>query len=323
MRILPQAGAEELHALGIDAACDQGLHDRGHGVGAVGNENGIGQLRRLRDVAHRSLHLRPVGRIALERDDPAAPPRHDLLERRLHHAAIGIVGNERGDRPFVLRDGIADDAVDVGLGKKAQQIDPARGDVAVGRERDHRHVARPRGPADRTDREREQRAQDDLGAFVERLLRRLLRTRRAAAVVLHQQLEIRVVEFRERHLGGVAHGLRRHRRVAACGQRQDETDLDLAFADIGRGLGRPAGRGAGPKVTQGKVPGTAGQHGDGCQGGEPRGRRARRPRTEGLQCSEHGAGLLDDDRSCRRSPAPATGRLVGKCLTERSKWLSE
>ena len=38
---------------------------------------------------------------------------------------------------------------------------------------------------------REQRPDDDLGAFRERLLRRLLRAARGAAVVLHQKLDVR------------------------------------------------------------------------------------------------------------------------------------
>ena len=116
--------------------------------------------------------------------------------------------NER----LALAGGVADDALDVGLRQEAQEIDAAGGHVGVGRERDHRNVAGAREPADRTDREREQRPEDDLGALVEHLLRRLLGALRAAAVVLHQQLEVRVVEFRERHLGGVAHGLRGDRR---------------------------------------------------------------------------------------------------------------
>ena len=78
-----------------------------------------------------------------------------------------------------MRGGVFDDAVDVGLRQEAQQIDAAAGDVGIGRERDHRNVAR-RAPAcagGGTDW-REQRTEDDLGAFVERLLRRLLRALR-------------------------------------------------------------------------------------------------------------------------------------------------
>ena len=56
---------------------------------------------------------------------------------------------------------------------------------------------------------------------LERLLRRLLRAARRAAVVLHQKLDVGIVEFGERHLGGVAHrqrGARRHCRCADSGR---------------------------------------------------------------------------------------------------------
>ena len=102
--------------------------------------------RRLRHVAHRALHLGPVERVALERHDAAAPPRHRLLERRLDHRAIGIVRDERGERALSLAGGITDDAVDVGFRQEAQEIHAARGDIGVGRERDHRHAARAREP---------------------------------------------------------------------------------------------------------------------------------------------------------------------------------
>ena len=83
------------------------------------------------------------------------------------HCPAASAANER----LPLRDGVVDDALDVGLRQEAQQIDAARGDVGVGRERDHRNVALARDCADRADRLREQRAEDDLGAFVDRLLR--------------------------------------------------------------------------------------------------------------------------------------------------------
>ena len=64
------------------------------------------------------------------------------------------------------------------LRQKAQQIDAARGDIGVGRKGDHRNVARARHLPDDADRLREQRPENDLGAFVERLLRGLPRRRR-------------------------------------------------------------------------------------------------------------------------------------------------
>ena len=79
---------------------------------------------------------------------------------------------------------------------------------------------------------------DDLGAFVDRLLRDLLRALRAAGVVLDQELDVGILEFRERHLGGVLHRLRGDAGIARCRQRQDQADLDLAVADRGRLLRR-------------------------------------------------------------------------------------
>ena len=76
---------------------------------------------------------------------------------------------------------------------------------------------------DRRDRMREQRPEDDFGALVERLLRRLLGAAGAAAVVLHQQLDVGDVEFGERKLGSVAHRLRGHAGIAALRQRQDQS----------------------------------------------------------------------------------------------------
>ncbi len=111
-----------------------------------------------------------VVRIALERDDLAAAARHRLLERRFDHRAVGIVRDQRREGALSGRGGILHDALDIGFRQEAQQIDAARGDIGVGRERDDRHVARARHLADDADRLREQRPEDDLGAFVERLL---------------------------------------------------------------------------------------------------------------------------------------------------------
>ena len=82
---------------------------------------------------------------------------------------------------------------------------------------------------------------DHLGAFVERLLRRLLGAARGAAVILDQELDVGAVEFDQRHLGGVLHGLRGDAGVAASRQRQDQPDLDLSGADRDRLL-RPVRR---------------------------------------------------------------------------------
>ena len=115
-----------------------------------------------------------VERIALERDDAAAAPRHRLLEGGLDHRAVGIVRDQRGERAFAGRGGVA---------RCGRRRTPA------GSSRDRRRAtprwrrSRTRSPeccararsARRADRMREQRPENDLGAFVERLLRRLLR----------------------------------------------------------------------------------------------------------------------------------------------------
>ena len=80
--------------------------------------------------------------------------------------------------------------------------------------------------ADRADRLREQRPDDDLGALGERLLRGGLRALRIAAVVLHQQLDVRVLEFGQRHLGRVLHRLRGDAGIAGRRQRQDQRDAN-------------------------------------------------------------------------------------------------
>jgi len=153
------------------------------------------------------------------------------LERRLHDGAVGVVGNERRERALALRDRVVDRAVDVGLGQEAQQVDAARRHVGVGGKGNHRHAALARDLRDSADRDAEQRPEDDLGAFRERLLGGGLCALRGAAIVLHQELDVGIAEFGERHLGGIAHRLRRKACIAGTRERQDERDLDLTGAD--------------------------------------------------------------------------------------------
>ena len=168
-------------------------------------------------------------RIALERDDLAAAAARDrLLECRFDHRAVGIVGNERGIGALPGRTGILHDAVDIGFRQKAQQIDAVRRDIGVGRKGDDRHVARPRHLADEADRLRKQRPENDLGALVERLLGAELRRLGGAAVVFHQELDVRIIEFGDRHFRGIAHRLAGKAGIAGRRQRQDEPGFDLA-----------------------------------------------------------------------------------------------
>jgi hypothetical protein len=59
----------------------------------------------------------------------------------------------------------------------------------------------------------------------------LLRALRAAAVILDQKLDIRILEFRQRHLGRVLHRLRGDAGIAGGREWQDQADLDLPGAD--------------------------------------------------------------------------------------------
>src|SRR5439155_6581979 len=90
-------------------------------------------------------------------------------------------------------------------------------------------------------REREQRSQDDFGAFAQRLLRALARALRRGTVVLDQELDVGILEFGERHLGRVLHRLRGDAGIAGARQRQDQADLELSAADRDRILRRARG----------------------------------------------------------------------------------
>ena len=96
-------------------------------------------------------------------------------------------------------------------------------------------AARARRLSDDADRMREQRTDDDLRALFERLAGGDLRAACGTAVVLHQKLDVRAAELRERHLGGVLHRERNRCRIALSRQRQDQADAHLTGADR-RGL---------------------------------------------------------------------------------------
>src|SRR5262249_5688285 len=108
---------------------------------------------------------------------------------------------------------------------------------------------------------REERAEDDLGAFRDRLLGRLLRAGGAAGVVLDQELKVRIAEFGERQLGGIAHRLRREPRIAARRKRQNESDLDLACPECGPGLSGWGRRRTAPEIAARKSRTTRGERG--------------------------------------------------------------
>ena len=181
-------------------------------------------------------------RIVLERDDLAAAASDILLERRFDHRSIRIVGNQRRVGSLPGRGGILHDARHVRFRQEAQQIDAARRHIGVGGKGDDRNVARARDLPDDAHRLREQRAEDQFGAFVERLLRGQPRAVGRAAVVFHQKLNVRRFEFGERHFGGVAHRLAGNAGIAAGRQRQNQRDLDLAGAERRLGHWRPGRR---------------------------------------------------------------------------------
>ena len=68
---------------------------------------------------------------------------------------------------------------------------------------------------------------------------------RAAAVVLDQELDVRILEFRQRHFGGVLHRLRGDAGIARGRERQDQADLDLPGADRSGCCCGPAGPASG------------------------------------------------------------------------------
>src|SRR6202011_2882480 len=96
-----------------------------------------------------------------------------------------------------------------------------------------RYAAGARDLAGGADRERKQGTENDLGAFIKGLLGGRLSTRRGPAVVLHQKLNVRILELGERHVGGVLHRWRADPAIAARRKRQHQTDLDLTAADGG------------------------------------------------------------------------------------------
>ena len=159
-----------------------------------------------------------------------APARDRLLESRFDHVAVSVLRQDRGEGSLAGPRRIFNDAIDVRLGKKAQEIDAASGDARVGRERNHRDAAIARGLCGGRHRLGEQRPENDFSTLIDGLLRTLLCALRSAAVVLDQELDIRILKFGERQFCGVAHRLRGDGGIAGRRQRQQEPDLDLAAA---------------------------------------------------------------------------------------------
>ena len=149
-RIVPQPGAEQLDVAQIGARRGQRIRRRHDRIAVVGDQQRIGLAERLR---HRPRRRRAIGAVFFERDDAPALAADRLLEGGLDHIAIGIVGQQRGERALSDARGVIDDPVDVELRQETQEIDAASGDAGIGRERDHRGAAGARQLRGRRNRE--------------------------------------------------------------------------------------------------------------------------------------------------------------------------
>ena len=105
--------------------------------------------------------------------------------------------------------------------------------------------------SDEADRLREQRPEDDLGAFIDRLLCADTCGFCGAAIVFDQKLNVRIVELGDRHFRGVAQGLTGDPGIAGSRQRQDESGFDLAGADRRGQRGLRGLRGRGGQILRG------------------------------------------------------------------------
>ena len=184
-------------------------------------------------IAGDALHadLRLPRRIMLERDDADALPRRRLLQPRLGHATVLRLRDQGGDGAPALGRCEGDDAVDLLLHEEAQEIDALAGDARIGREADDGSAALARHLPRRLDGTGKERADDELGALRQGLLRGRLRAFRRAEIVLHEEGDVGALGFAERQFGGVAHALRHHGPLPRPGHGQDQGDLDGSGAD--------------------------------------------------------------------------------------------
>ena len=106
----------------------------------------------------------------LERDDAPARSRHRFLECSARDLAIGGIGDERREGVLALRRRVADDALDIRPRHEAQEIDAARSDARIRGKGDHRPSGRARDGRGSLDIGRDQGADNELGAFIDRFL---------------------------------------------------------------------------------------------------------------------------------------------------------
>ena len=93
-RVVPQAGAKQLHAFEVYATGGKRLHNLRYRIRAVGNKDAVDLARDLAHATCRFGHPVRVGWVFFQCKDAAAVSRHFLLEGGLNHRAVGIIGQE-------------------------------------------------------------------------------------------------------------------------------------------------------------------------------------------------------------------------------------
>ena len=172
-----------------------------------------------------------TGLVFLDHDDAQAVVRRALLKLRERQRAIVIVGNEsRGGFLAALR-GEIDDALHISLDEEGQKVNAARGRGGVGRKSDHGLAGAFRDASRLLDAGGEDRADDQLGAFVHGGLRRRSRACGRGVIVLDDDAHVVLSGLEIGKLRGVAQRGADARRPRRLGQRHDQRDLDGTLAD--------------------------------------------------------------------------------------------
>ena len=171
---VPGAGAEQLHFRRVEARIGDDRTDLRQRFLAAGEEQRIdrrlrvlGALDRLDDALGRGQHAVGAQRIPLDDGDRAAAALYGAAESGFDDGAVGVVRDQRGVAALTLRGGVRHDALGFLLGEEADEVDALPGDLRVVGEGEHGHVGLARDGRDARDRLRQQRADDDLGAFLD------------------------------------------------------------------------------------------------------------------------------------------------------------
>lgn len=139
---------------------------------------------------------------------------------------------------------MADHPLHLALGEEGEQVHSSRGHRRVGRKGDDGPVGGARHLPSRLNRGCEERPEDEFRPFRDRGLCRVARALRRAAIVLDEDLDVRVLELGKRQFGGIAQRVGGDRARTFPAQRQDQPDLDAPGAD--RVAARRLGLGVGP-----------------------------------------------------------------------------